>query len=413
MTHSSGQSKSKSKLSIKEFLAGLREPVRASFANKTFTVFGDVERVTLWKDGFFIGLIQKEGEKIFRLTVFVNRAIASKSDITFEENLQLLVTGTVTLMKTELQFTAAHCEDIGYGKLHKEIEKWKEEYQQLFKRPKKNIPLVCKDIGVISSKSVHGYFDFNAFLRYGRVYFKETKMQDEGAAEMISAAIREFNNKKLYPRLDCIVIVRGGGSFVDLFEFNMPILLKTIAVSAVPVISAVGNETDYTLCDLAADMRYPTPTYAATELTKKISDVRKNLITYREDLKKAFAGSIDYYQTNVDARTKDIRAVMNRIYTDIKKNLTAFPGQFFSAFDFRLRQAEQQISSEKKCIESTIVFHLRRYGDILLDLQNQLDRGLENARIRAAVRKINRRNIAVASAIIAVLVLVIVLMMLK
>ena len=225
-------SKNKPRLSIKEFLDAIRGPVRTVFANKTFTVFGDVERVVLWRDGFFVDLLQKEEKKIFKLSVFVNRDVASKSEINFEQNLQLLVTGTVTLSRTELRLTADYCEDIGYSKLHKEIEKWKQEYQPLFKRPKKELPFICKNIGVISNKTSQGYSDFNTVLGYGKIYLKETKMQDDGAAEEIAAAIIDFNSKKHVYHLDCILIVRGGGSFIDLFEFNKPILLKTDLRSA-------------------------------------------------------------------------------------------------------------------------------------------------------------------------------------
>jgi exodeoxyribonuclease VII large subunit len=114
------------------------------------------------------------------------------------------------------------------------------------------------------------------------------QVQGDAAASEVSAGVRYFNR---YGKVDVIVIARGGGSFEDLFAFNDESLVRVIAASKVPVISAVGHETDFTICDFVADLRTPTPSAAAElvirskqELADKLSALRRRMahtINYR------------------------------------------------------------------------------------------------------------------------------------
>jgi exodeoxyribonuclease VII large subunit len=102
------------------------------------------------------------------------------------------------------------------------------------------------------------------------VYLAETRVQGDGAAEEIAATIRRLDESKL---VDVIIVARGGGSLEDLWAFNEEVVVKAVFAASVPVVSGVGHETDTTLCDLAADVRAPTPTAAAEMVVPKVTDL--------------------------------------------------------------------------------------------------------------------------------------------
>lgn len=260
--------------SISELLTSLKEPVRKIFSGQTFMVYGDVEKVKPWNSLVYVTLIDKTDRQNYSLSVLINNAVIARGGCRIEEKMKILVTGTVTLVRNEIQIVATSYEDLGHGRLQRQIEEWKVTYQQLFKRDKKSLPFICRKIAVISNPQIQGLEDFATHLRYGEVTVFETKMQGNTIAEQIAELIRTINSRNQY---DCVCIVRGGGGFTDLFEFNKPVLLEAIASSGIPVITAIGHETDYPLCDFAADIRFSTPTDAGRKLTERMEELLQNI----------------------------------------------------------------------------------------------------------------------------------------
>jgi exodeoxyribonuclease VII large subunit len=104
------------------------------------------------------------------------------------------------------------------------------------------------------------------------------RVQGTGAAQEIAVAIRELATPNLnWDAVDLIVVARGGGSIEDLWEFNEEIVARTIASVNVPIVSAVGHEIDFTICDFVADLRAPTPSAAAELIVPDIADLRRQL----------------------------------------------------------------------------------------------------------------------------------------
>lgn len=139
---------------------------------------------------------------------------------------------------------------------------------------KRPLPFLPRAVGLVTSKTGAVLHDMMVKLRERFpsmiVYLSETRVQGDGAAKEIAAAIRRLDESKL---VDVIIVARGGGSLEDLWAFNEEEVVKAVFAASVPVISGVGHETDTTLCDFAADVRAPTPTAAAEMVVPKVSDL--------------------------------------------------------------------------------------------------------------------------------------------
>ena len=174
---------------------------------------------------------------------------------------------TVYEVRGEYQFSARTMRLAGVGKLQQEFEaiKARLEAEGLFSLDrKKPIPLLPGTIGVITSPSGAAVKDFLQIInrRFPNVHIRiyPCLVQGEQAAAQAARGVAFFNQTR---SCDVIVVTRGGGSMEDLWCFNDEQLARTIAASTIPVISAVGHERDFTICDFAADLRAPTPSAAA------------------------------------------------------------------------------------------------------------------------------------------------------
>jgi exodeoxyribonuclease VII large subunit len=170
-------------------------------------------------------------------------------------------------IKGEYQIVCDAIEPDGVGALQLAFEQLKKrlEAEGLFDvARKKPLPMLPRRIGVVTSPRGAAVRDIIRILRRRfpnlHLIVYPVRVQGEGAAEEIAAALKYFSRKQM---VDVILLARGGGSIEDLWAFNEEVLARAIAESAMPVVSGVGHETDFTIADFAADVRAPTPTAAA------------------------------------------------------------------------------------------------------------------------------------------------------
>src|SRR3954471_17691111 len=191
-----------------------------------------------------------------------------------QEGLEVIATGRLTTFpgKSTYQIVIESLEPAGIGALMAVMEERKKKLaaEGLFAEARKQLlPWLPQVIGVVTSPTGAVIRDILHRLadRFPRhVLLWPVKVQGEGSAEQIAAAIRGFNappERGRIPRPDVLIVARGGGSLEDLWSFNEEIVVRAAADSMIPLISAVGHETDITLIDFAADKRAPTPTAAA------------------------------------------------------------------------------------------------------------------------------------------------------
>ncbi len=176
-----------------------------------------------------------------------------------------------------------------FGVLYKKYEELKQklELEGLFDEThKKRIPYMPKVIGVLTSNTGAVIRDIiNVSTRRNpkvNIRLLPVPVQGEGAAEKIASAIRLMNDKKL---ADVIILARGGGSIEDLWPFNEEIVAREIFNSKLPIVSAVGHETDFTIADFVADLRAPTPSAAAELVVNDVEDIKYTLNSYENRLK--------------------------------------------------------------------------------------------------------------------------------
>ena len=217
-----------------------------------------------------------------------------------KDGMSVIVLGTVSVFERDgvYQIYCKAMQQEGIGDLYKEYEKLKAKLNEegLFAEShKKKIPLYSKRIGVLTSETGSVIRDIiNVSTRRNpNVYIKllPVPVQGEGASKKIADAINLMNERNL---ADIIIVARGGGSLEDLWPFNEEIVARAIYNSELPVISAVGHETDFSISDFVADLRAPTPSAAAELAVPDIDELKIKLSSYNNRYKVALKKQVEY-----------------------------------------------------------------------------------------------------------------------
>ena len=239
----------------------------------------------------------KDENSLIKCVMF--KTYTSHLDFVPKDGMKVMVLGTVSVFERDgvYQIYAKAMKQEGIGDLHAEYEKLKNKLEQegLFdKIHKKEIPFMPKCIGVLTSNTGAVIKDIiNVSTRRNpNVYIKlfPVPVQGQGAAEKIAKAIEIMNEEKL---ADVLILARGGGSLEDLWPFNEEIVARAIYNSNIPIISAVGHETDFTISDFTADLRAPTPSAAAELAVPDINDVELKIKSIENRYKNALIKKVE------------------------------------------------------------------------------------------------------------------------
>lgn len=258
-----------------------------------------------------------------------------------EEGMEVVAQGKITTFpgSSKYQIVIEALEPAGAGALMALLEERKRKFaaEGLFDDARKKArPFLPKVVGIITSPTgavirdmLHGFNErFPAHVLVWPV-----RVQGEGSAAEVAAAIRGFNGLEpagRVPRPDVLIVARGGGSLEDLWGFNEEIVVRAAAESQIPLISAVGHETDWTLIDLVADARAPTPTKAAEWAVPKFSE----LVDQLESLGTRQRGSVRRFLAETRTHLKAAARGLPKL-----ENIIAFPRQRFDEADKRLGRA--------------------------------------------------------------------------
>src|SRR6202050_2701771 len=233
----------------------------------------------------------KDGNAQIKVVMF--RSAARLLRFRPADGLQALVRGRVTVYEDRggLEIAPEFIEPKGAGSLHLAFEQLKAKLQGegLFAAErKKAIPSLPVKIGVVTSPQAAALRDILNILRRRHhtvnVLIYPAQVQGDSAPVEVAAGVRFFNQQK---SVEVIVVARGGGSAEDLAAFNDEGLARTVAGSAIPVISAVGHETDFTILDLVADLRAPTPSAAAELVIRSRQEIEDHAAALHERLGRA------------------------------------------------------------------------------------------------------------------------------
>lgn len=237
---------------------------------------------------------------------------ASKLRFKPENGMKILAFGTVSLFPRDgsFQLYINDMQPDGIGALNIAFEQLKKklEAEGLFKlEHKKPLPKFPEKIGVVTSSTGAAVQDiFNVLKRrfpVAEVVLRPCQVQGDGAAQDIAEAIGEFNKTKC---ADVLIVGRGGGSIEDLWAFNEEIVARAVFASEIPVISAVGHETDYTICDFVADLRAPTPSAAAECAVPDIFELKSNLVSFKQHIFSLIRNIMNIERTKLSSLEKTL-----------------------------------------------------------------------------------------------------------
>jgi len=219
------------------------------------------------------------------------KSYAQKLNFMPKDGMKVLILGSVSVFERDgvYQIYAKAMQEDGIGDLYTKYQelKTKLEKQGLFdKQNKMTIPKMPRVIGVLTSQTGSVIRDIiNVSTRRNPnvvIRLLPVPVQGEGAAEKIASGIELMNRKRL---ADVLILARGGGSLEDLWPFNEEIVANSIYNSEIPIISAVGHETDFTIADFVADLRAPTPSAAAELAVPDVYEVKQKINTYQNRLR--------------------------------------------------------------------------------------------------------------------------------
>ena len=258
------------------------------------------------------------------------RGVASNLKVKIEDGLEVIATGKITTFagKSSYQLVIESLEPAGEGALLKLLEERKQQFikEGLFDAShKKPIHFLPETIGVVSSASGAVIRDIIHRIRDrfpSHVLLWPTPVQGEGAAEKIALAIRGFNNldkNGAVKRPDVIIVARGGGSLEDLWPFNEEVVIRAVYDSEIPVISAVGHETDTMLIDYVSDKRAPTPTGAAEFAVPVRDELISNLNILDNRMRNSIRRCLDEYKNRIEGLSRGIPNLQQTLNESIQK----------------------------------------------------------------------------------------------
>jgi len=314
-------------LSVTELTQAIRGTLESRFAS--VWVEGEISNFSAASSGHWYFTLKDTGAQI-RATCFRN--VNSRIRFRPTGGLQVRVRGRVTVYEPrgEYQISVEAIEPVGAGALKIAFEQLRDRlraeglFSEELKRP---LPLFPRRVGVVTSPTGAAVRDiFNVISRRTRtvhVLFAPTRVQGDGAALEIARAIQLLNDHhnlalqegREADLIDVLIVGRGGGSAEDLWSFNEEVVARAIRSSGIPVISAVGHETDFTIADFAADYRAPTPSAAAELVAAREADLAEHLLGLTRDLERLTRYNI------IDLRTRVQDAAMSRGFEEVRTRL--------------------------------------------------------------------------------------------
>lgn len=301
-----------------------------------------------------------------------------KPDFDLCDGISLRVFGNVTVWEKggRYQLDVQVVMPVGKGDLQAAFEELKNRLNKegLFDQErKKSLPRFPSAIGIATSPTGAAVRDliwgFKTRYPPAELYLVPVAVQGQGAAEQIAAAIETFNRLNI---VDLIIIGRGGGSLEDLWAFNEEIVVRAIAASMLPVVSAVGHEVDLTLSDLAADVRAPTPTAAAGLVVPDRADLSDILAERSTAFHRSIMRNISLWKERIGAVTRayGFRRVESRIGEE-RRRLDEIESRFARGVHQRYRDSMNKLNAVRLQLSALSPDAVLKRGFCIAQQQNE------------------------------------------
>lgn len=291
----------------------------------------------------------KDEKSVLKAVMFAGSARRLKFRPT--DGMKVIIRGRVAVYEPsgQYQLYAEEMQPEGIGALSIAYEQLKAKLEQegLFDAARKRkLPAYPRRIGVITSPTGAAIRDILQITArrwpVAEIIVTPVLVQGEGAPAQLIAAVEEMNRKKA---CDVILLGRGGGSLEDLWAFNDEGLARAVYASEIPVVSAVGHETDFTICDFVADLRAPTPSAAAELSTPELREELRRCSAFSEYFHGEAERLIEYLRQSIDLLVQD-SALGNpeRLLTPWKEQLGGLFGRVAGSFCERIELDRQRLS---------------------------------------------------------------------
>ena len=341
-------------VTVSELNLYIKEKIANDEALSAVVIKGEISNFKAHYTGHFYFTLKDE-KSLIKCIMF--KSYAERISFKPKDGMKVIVFGGVSVFERDgiYQIYVKAMHEQGIGDLYAAYEKLKEDLEKegLFNEShKKKIPLSPKIIGVLSSKTGSVIKDIinvstrrnpNCYIRLLPV-----PVQGPGAASEIAKGIKTMNENHL---ADVLILARGGGSLEDLWPFNEEIVARAIYNSDIPIISAVGHETDFTISDFVADLRAPTPSAAAELANPDIFEIKNKIQNYQMRLKLDINKKIELLRLKVK------NAVSSKGFTNIIPNIQ----NNYLKLDGYIKQIETNIKLKQKESEksfSNLVYKL-------------------------------------------------------
>ncbi len=284
----------------------------------------------------------KDENSLIKCIMF--KSYAQKLDFMPKDGMKVFALGGVSVFERDgvYQIYVKAMQEDGVGVLYKKYEELKQRLEEegyFDVAHKQKIPKMPKTIGVLTSQTGSVIRDIiNVSTRRNpnvHIRLLPVPVQGEGAAEKIADGIRIMNENKL---ADVLILARGGGSLEDLWPFNEEIVAHAVFNSKIPVISAVGHETDFSISDFVADLRAPTPSAAAELAVPDIYEVKQKINTYQNRLRLSLVKKVEIMKLRYE------KCMSSRVFKEPLRNIN----DNYLKIDTYIKRLESCIQAKQK-----------------------------------------------------------------
>jgi len=340
--------------SVSELTALIRETLELNF--ESISVEGEISNFKKHASGHWYFSLKDSGAQI---SCTMWKGFNNLVFFTPEDGMKIIVNGKISVYppRGSYQIDVRSMKPSGVGELQAAFERLKNKlaeeglFDSEFKKP---IPIFPSKIGVITGADSAAYRDILniAQRRYplAELIIAPTKVQGDGAAELIVKAIESFNKRE---DIDTLIIARGGGSLEDLWAFNEEIVARSIFGSKIPIVTGIGHEIDFTIADFVSDLRAPTPSAAIELSTPNKDDLLFLLEEYQDDFEEIILQKISDGSKEVKniLTSYAFRNMENRINNGFQKVDNLYTS-FSRSIQLLINNKMQRISLFEKSVEN-------------------------------------------------------------
>ena len=347
--------------SVSSLTAELKATLEAKWTR--IYVEAEISGWRLYPSGHAYFTLKDSGAQISAV-MFASSLARCKVKDSLKDGAKVLVYGNVSVYapRGNYQLMVLAAKLVGEGDLMQQYLELKSKLEKegLFDAARKRkLPFLPRRIGIVTSEAGAVIHDMCTVLtrRFPALEIRlyPCLVQGEGAPATIIAGIRYFNGLASEQRTngpsgqvwraDLLIVARGGGSFEDLFCFNDEALVREVAASTIPTISAVGHETDFTLCDFAADVRAGTPSIAAEIAVPLLSDLKTQLSTLNSQLSTSLRSKGEFFAQRVDQLSDALASALTIAQSNAERRLERVRPRLLPALRLHLQRIESRLEN--------------------------------------------------------------------